>query len=110
VAVSLEAGPRSTPACRSLESYPTITSINKRSYTRAQRSDYDAWDTPGWSANELWPFLKKVKAPGTIDKAKSLTGMMNGRSKPTTEMGNPSITALMDLSMSQTEDSGRIES
>lgn len=30
-------------------------------YTRAQRSDFDAWNSPGWSADELFPFLKKVR-------------------------------------------------
>ncbi|KAK0619686.1 GMC oxidoreductase [Immersiella caudata] len=37
------------------------SSINAALYTRAQRSDYDAWDMPGWSAEELWPFLKKLE-------------------------------------------------
>lgn len=29
-------------------------------YTRAQREDYDAWNTPGWSTDKLLPFFKKV--------------------------------------------------
>ncbi|RFU26016.1 hypothetical protein B7463_g10327, partial [Scytalidium lignicola] len=37
------------------------SSINWMVYTRAQRSDFDSWHTPGWSANELWPFLKKFE-------------------------------------------------
>ncbi|KAK1753268.1 GMC oxidoreductase [Echria macrotheca] len=37
------------------------SSINFMLYTRAQRSDYDSWKTPGWSADELWPFLKKLE-------------------------------------------------
>ncbi|KAK4450154.1 GMC oxidoreductase-domain-containing protein [Podospora aff. communis PSN243] len=37
------------------------SSINAALYTRAQRSDYDAWDTEGWSAEELWPYLKKLE-------------------------------------------------
>jgi alcohol oxidase len=36
------------------------SSINACMYTRGQRSDYDAWNVPGWSAKELWPFFKKV--------------------------------------------------
>lgn len=36
------------------------SSINWMVYTRAQRSDFNSWNAPGWSANELWPFLKKV--------------------------------------------------
>lgn len=30
-------------------------------YTRAQRADFDSWKTPGWSANEIWPFLNKLE-------------------------------------------------
>jgi choline dehydrogenase-like flavoprotein len=29
-------------------------------YTRGQRHDFDSWNTKGWSADELLPFLKKV--------------------------------------------------
>lgn len=36
------------------------SSINFMMYTRAQRSDFDSWKTPGWSADELLPYLKKV--------------------------------------------------
>ncbi|KAM5384628.1 hypothetical protein ACJZ2D_001373 [Fusarium nematophilum] len=37
------------------------SSINFMMYTRAQRSDFDSWNTPGWSANELFPLLKKIE-------------------------------------------------
>ncbi|KAI8931137.1 hypothetical protein NX059_011491 [Plenodomus lindquistii] len=37
------------------------SSINFMMYTRAQRSDFDSWNTPGWSANEMWPFLNKLE-------------------------------------------------
>ncbi|KAF7561105.1 hypothetical protein G7046_g3025 [Stylonectria norvegica] len=37
------------------------SSINFMMYTRAQRSDLDAWKTPGWSADELIPFMKKLE-------------------------------------------------
>jgi len=30
-------------------------------YTRAQRSDFDSWNTPGWTADDLFPFLKKFE-------------------------------------------------
>jgi hypothetical protein len=36
---------------------------NLARYTRGQRTDYDSWETPGWSTNELIPFLKKVGWP-----------------------------------------------
>ncbi|CAK4034103.1 Alcohol oxidase [Lecanosticta acicola] len=37
------------------------SSINWMVYTRPQRSDFDSWNMPGWSANELWPYLKKFE-------------------------------------------------
>ncbi|KAK5195214.1 hypothetical protein LTR47_002690 [Exophiala xenobiotica] len=37
------------------------SAINWLVYTRGQRSDYDSWKTPGWSADELLPFLKKLE-------------------------------------------------
>jgi choline dehydrogenase-like flavoprotein len=37
------------------------SSINLMMYTRGQRSDYDSWDTPGWTAEELVPYFKKVR-------------------------------------------------
>lgn len=36
------------------------SSINMCMYSRAQRSDFDDWDTPGWSADEMLIFMKKV--------------------------------------------------
>ncbi len=37
------------------------SAMNWMVYTRGQRSDFDSWKTPGWSADELLPFLKKVQ-------------------------------------------------
>lgn len=36
------------------------SSINMMMYARAQRSDFDDWDAPGWSAEDMIPYLKKV--------------------------------------------------
>ena len=36
------------------------SSINIMMYSRAQRHDFDSWNTLGWSANEMIPYLKKV--------------------------------------------------
>lgn len=41
------------------------SSINFLMYTRAQRDDFDSWKTPGWSADEMLPYLKKVKTNKT---------------------------------------------
>ncbi|PKS05176.1 hypothetical protein jhhlp_008544 [Lomentospora prolificans] len=37
------------------------SSINFMMYTRGQREDFDAWNTAGWSADELKPFLRKLE-------------------------------------------------
>lgn len=36
------------------------SSTNMMAYSRAQRCDWDSWGVPGWSADEMLPFLKKV--------------------------------------------------
>ena len=36
------------------------SSINWMVYTRAQWDDFDAWNVPGWSANDILEYLKKV--------------------------------------------------
>ncbi|KAI2624525.1 GMC oxidoreductase [Xylaria nigripes] len=37
------------------------SAINFTMYTRGQRDDYDSWETPGWSTDELFPFVKKLE-------------------------------------------------
>ncbi|KAI1411802.1 putative alcohol oxidase [Hypoxylon sp. FL1857] len=47
------------------------SSINMSLYSRAQRSDYDSWNVPGWSANDLLPYMKKFEnyhGPGPKDR------------------------------------------
>lgn len=41
------------------------SSINLMMYSRAQRVDFDSWNVPGWSTNEMLPYLKKVCAVHT---------------------------------------------
>ncbi|KAK2594074.1 hypothetical protein QQS21_008223 [Conoideocrella luteorostrata] len=36
------------------------STINSLMYARGQKSDYDGWRTPGWTATELLPYFKKV--------------------------------------------------
>lgn len=50
------------------------SSINFMVYTRGQAIDYDSWNSPGWTANEMLPLFKKLETfepaePG-IDKSK----------------------------------------
>ncbi|KAH9903575.1 alcohol oxidase-like protein [Xylariomycetidae sp. FL2044] len=47
------------------------SSMNLMMYTRGQRSDYDAWKTPGWSADDILPYLRKFETyhgPGDQDR------------------------------------------
>lgn len=37
------------------------SSVNTLIYSRAQRSEIDAWRTPGWSADEVLTFMNKVR-------------------------------------------------
>jgi len=37
------------------------SAMNWMVYTRGQRSDFDSWNAEGWSANEILPFMKKVR-------------------------------------------------
>lgn len=39
------------------------SSVNMLTYTRAQREDLDGWKMPGWSADEMLPYMKKVPSP-----------------------------------------------
>ncbi|KAK4654209.1 hypothetical protein QC762_000340 [Podospora pseudocomata] len=43
------------------------SSINLMMYTRAQRSDFDGWGVPGWSADEMLPYLKKLETYHGVD-------------------------------------------
>ncbi|KAI1412251.1 alcohol oxidase [Hypoxylon sp. FL1857] len=47
------------------------SSINMMMYSRAQRDDWDSWRTPGWTADEMLPYLKKLETyhgPGSMDR------------------------------------------
>ncbi|KAI9151463.1 Alcohol oxidase [Paramyrothecium foliicola] len=37
------------------------SSINLMTYSRAQRSDFDSWNTEGWSAEDMLPYLVKLE-------------------------------------------------
>jgi alcohol oxidase len=42
------------------------SSVNVMIYSRAQRSDMNRWNTRGWTADELQPFMRKVSLPTFI--------------------------------------------
>ncbi|KAI5916976.1 GMC oxidoreductase [Camillea tinctor] len=37
------------------------SSTNMMMYSRPQRSDWDSWNAPGWSADDMVPYLKKLE-------------------------------------------------
>ncbi|KAI1477933.1 putative alcohol oxidase [Daldinia eschscholtzii] len=37
------------------------SSVNFSLYSRAQRTDLDSWQIPGWSADELLPYMKRIE-------------------------------------------------
>ncbi|KAK0717435.1 GMC oxidoreductase-domain-containing protein [Lasiosphaeria miniovina] len=50
-------------------------------YSRAQRSEFDSWKTPGWSAEDMLPYLRKSNLtcsskPITAQARKTATAMM----------------------------------
>ncbi|KIV92306.1 hypothetical protein PV10_06758 [Exophiala mesophila] len=90
------------------------SSINGAIYNRAQRDDFDSWKTPGWSADDLLPYLTKLEkyegqgdsechgtsgpinvSSGTYasnDMADDFTSAMN-------EIGYPTVRDLQDFVM-----------
>ncbi|KAI9690385.1 MAG: hypothetical protein M1822_009347 [Bathelium mastoideum] len=37
------------------------SSVNMMTYTRGQRSDFDQWKMPGWKADDMLPYLRKLE-------------------------------------------------
>ena len=42
------------------------SSVNFMTYMRGQKSDFDAWNMPGWSTDELLPYFMKVYPGPTV--------------------------------------------
>ncbi|RYP53516.1 hypothetical protein DL768_001553 [Monosporascus sp. mg162] len=92
------------------------SSINMLTYTRAQREDMDAWEMPGWSADELLPYMKKLETyygPGSSETHGSdgplqisngsygPTQLQNQFIKAAATVGFPESVDLQDLDSSQ---------
>ncbi|KAI9056218.1 hypothetical protein LZ554_001146 [Drepanopeziza brunnea f. sp. 'monogermtubi'] len=46
------------------------SAINFMMYTRAQKCDFDAWNTPGWTSDDLLPLMKRLEkydGPSMLD-------------------------------------------
>ncbi|OAL00205.1 alcohol oxidase [Phaeosphaeriaceae sp. SRC1lsM3a] len=37
------------------------SAVNLMMYARAQNCDFNSWNTPGWTANDMMPYLKKLE-------------------------------------------------
>jgi len=48
------------------------TSINAQMWLRGQRADYDGWDCPGWSYDEVLPYFARAEsAPMSISQLRT---------------------------------------
>ncbi|GLA67121.1 hypothetical protein AtubIFM54640_010098 [Aspergillus tubingensis] len=91
------------------------SSINLMMYSRAQRHDWDSWATPGWSTDEMIPFLKKLEtyhgpgpdsvhgrngpivvSPGTFYSERTAEQFIAAAN----EVGYPTVNDLQDLDTS----------
>ncbi|KAI1390620.1 putative alcohol oxidase [Hypoxylon trugodes] len=84
------------------------TSINMAMYSRAVRSDLDSWKAPGWSADELLPYMKKFETyhgPGPRDRH-GYDGpiQVSGTSFRAPKLENDFINALGELGWPEIED------
>ncbi|KAJ3536714.1 hypothetical protein NM208_g6609 [Fusarium decemcellulare] len=92
------------------------SSINMLTYTRAQREDLDGWNMPGWSADDLLPYMKKFETyhgPGSPEThgSNGPIHISNGSFGPTelqdqfikaaTKLGFPESVDLQDLDSNQ---------
>ncbi|KAK2015052.1 GMC oxidoreductase [Colletotrichum eremochloae] len=50
------------------------SAINWMVYTRGQWDDFDSWNTSGWSANDLLPFIQKVETYQGVTNNQSTHG------------------------------------
>ncbi|KAF1949800.1 alcohol oxidase-like protein [Byssothecium circinans] len=44
------------------------SSVNFMMYSRPQARDFDAWNTPGWTAEEMLPFMKRAETFHGVDE------------------------------------------
>ncbi|TGJ77121.1 hypothetical protein E0Z10_g10757 [Xylaria hypoxylon] len=90
------------------------SSVNFSVYSRAQRTDFDSWSTPGWSADELLPYMRKFETyygPG----AKELHGaegpvIISSGTNRATRVEDDFFTALKAVGYPEIEDLGDLDS
>ncbi|KAI1458955.1 putative alcohol oxidase [Annulohypoxylon moriforme] len=84
------------------------SSINMALYSRPQRSDYNSWGTPGWSADDLLPYMKKLETyhgPGPKDRHGYYGPIeISGTSFRSPRLENDFINALGEVGWPEIED------
>ncbi|BCS22571.1 GMC family oxidoreductase [Aspergillus puulaauensis] len=74
------------------------SSINFMMYSRAQRHDWDSWATPGWTADEMIPFLKKADGPIVVSQGTFCSERVTDQFiAAANEVGYPTVKDLQDL-------------
>ncbi|KAF3068910.1 Alcohol oxidase [Daldinia childiae] len=90
------------------------SSVNFSLYSRAQRTDLDAWQTPGWSADELLPYMKKIETYHGAD-SKGLHGtdgpiIVSSGSYRATRIEDDFLNALKTVGYPEVEDMNDLDS
>ncbi|KAK8102288.1 hypothetical protein PG984_015434 [Apiospora sp. TS-2023a] len=90
------------------------SSINTALYSRAVRSDFDSWNMPGWSAEDVLPYMKKLEkyhGPGPRDRH-GYEGPMQISGGPfrSTRLEDDFIAALEQVGWPELEDNNDLDS
>ncbi|RYP81724.1 hypothetical protein DL769_001874 [Monosporascus sp. CRB-8-3] len=84
------------------------SSVSLMMYVRGQRCDYDSWNTRGWTADDLWPYLRKFETYHGLGKKEhhGYDGPIQVSGGPfrSVEAENDFITAMREVGYHEVED------
>ncbi|RYP51229.1 hypothetical protein DL768_003388 [Monosporascus sp. mg162] len=84
------------------------SSVGLMMYIRGQRCDYDSWNTRGWTADDLWPYLRKFETYHGLGKEEhhGYDGPIQVSGGPfrSVEAENDFITAMKEVGYHEVED------
>ncbi|RYP76410.1 hypothetical protein DL771_001849 [Monosporascus sp. 5C6A] len=84
------------------------SSVSLMMYMRGQRCDYDSWNTRGWTADDLWPYLRKFETYHGLGKEEhhGYDGPIQVSDGPfrSVEAENDFITAMREVGYDEVED------
>ncbi|KAI1081844.1 alcohol oxidase-like protein [Whalleya microplaca] len=90
------------------------SSVNLMMYMRPQQCDFDSWGMKGWTADELWPFVKKLETyHGTSKEAHhGYSGPIQVSSGPYRAMDaeNDFIDSMSQVGYTEVEDLQNVDS